>query len=448
MLCKVRDTIERNAMLSPGASVLAAVSGGPDSMTLLDILLALKDEYSLNISAAHINHCIRGGEADRDERFVAEYCERRRVRLYVKKTDIPHLCRLTGESVEQCARRVRYEFFAAIGGIDIIATAHTLNDSCETTVFNMARGTGTAGLCGIPARRGNIIRPLIDCKRSEVEAYCQERGIAFVEDTSNRDTVYTRNKIRLAVMPVLQSINPAFLEAHQRSRDILSAENDYMDREAAAMAEQAKRAGGYDAVLLEGLHPALRRRTLALIVRHAGGNPPEYAQIERVESILAQGGKTQLGGGLKVRCARGLLDFPGRAPNPWGFSIAVGDYCVPSGTLTLTYCAHPGGKKPMRLDSDVLEYVLDADKITGGLSAGSRKAGDKILFSGNHITKSLKKLFNEKMIAPEKRGIISVISDNGGPVCVEGFGVAGRCACTEQTRNTIRLTFRRTIDES
>jgi len=447
MFCKVRSTIERHAMLQPGASVLAAVSGGPDSMALLNILLALKEEYALNISAAHVNHCIRGSEADRDERFVREFCERHRIRVFVKRADIPNLCRLTGESVEQCARRVRYDFFAGIGGIQIIATAHTLSDSFETTVFNMVRGSGMAGLCGIPALRGNIIRPLIDCSRSEVEGYCQSMGIAFVEDTSNRDTAYARNKIRLAVTPVVRSINPAFLKAHQRSRNILTSENDYLDQQAEAMAAQAKRAGGFDAASLDGLHPALRRRTLSLILKQSGGYQPEYDQIERVETILAHGGKTEIGGGLQVRCSHGMLDFPQMAPAPWVISITEGDYAIPAGTLTLRRSAVCDENKPSQADSDVLEYCLDADKIIGSLTAGSRKVGDKIQLTGNHITKSLKKLFNEKMIAPEKRGIITIISDDAGPVCVEGFGIAGRCACHSQTRSIITLIFRRTVHE-
>lgn len=447
MLCKVRGTIERHAMFSSGAAVIAAVSGGPDSMALLNILLALKDEYALNISVAHVNHCIRGGESDRDERFVREFCERRNIRAYIKRADIPILCRLTGESLEQCARRVRYDFFAGIDSIDIIATAHTLSDSFETTVFNMARGTGMAGLCGIPARRGKIVRPLIDCSRAEVEDYCREQDIAFVEDSSNREKAYSRNKIRHEVLPVLGGINPAFLEAHKRGREILSAENEYLTGEAAAWAEQAKRAGGFNAALLNALHPAMRRRAIALILTKAGECQPDYAQIERVEAILAHGGITEITGGVKVRCVHGLLEFPKQAPEPWRFPIAAGEYPVPSGTLEIVRSDVPALEKPAQSYGALFEYCLDADEITGGLTAGSRKAGDKIIFSGNTITKSLKKLFNEKKIAPEKRGIITVISDSGGPVCVEGFGVARRCACRTQTRNIIRLTFRRNIHD-
>ena len=444
MFYEVRAAIERYAMLSQGAKVLAAVSGGPDSMALLDILLAMKDEYALNVAAAHVNHCIRGAESDRDEHFVEDYCEQRGVQLHIKRADIPTLSRHTGESIEQCARRVRYEFFAGIEDADIIATAHTLNDSFETTVFNMARGTGMAGLCGIPAKRGNIIRPLIECTRAQVENYCRQQGIAYVEDSTNRDPVYARNKIRHSVTPVLQSINPGFLAVYKRNRDILSAENDYLDRKAADTAEQARRPGGFDVSLLCGLHPALRRRTLSLILKKACGYQPEYTHIERVESLLAGGGKTQIGGGFIVRCRHGLLDFPRQAPDPWSFKISGGQYSVPSGTLVLEYGSIDNGGAPVLYDGDILEYCLDAEKIVGDLSAGSRKAGDKIRFNGSSITKSLKKLFNEKMIAPEKRGIITVISDNEGPVCVEGFGLAGRCACTQQTRTAVILSFRRT----
>jgi len=447
MLCKVRSTIERHAMLSPGDAVIVALSGGPDSMALLDILLTLKEEYNLKISAAHVNHCIRGDEADRDERFVREYCSKRNMKVFIKRADVPGICRQTGESIEQCARRIRYDFFALVGNNQTIATAHTLDDSLETAVFNLTRGTGIRGLCGIREQRGSIIRPLIDCSRNEVEAYCEQNGIPFVQDSSNLETVYARNKIRHTVVPALREINPSYLEVHRRCRDILSSEDDYLAGEATALAEKARQANGFDTATLAGGHIAVRRRALTLILKEASGIHPEFAQIERVDNILARGGSTEITGGFKVRSRHGLLEFPAHATQAWRFSITAGEHQVPSGALSVTWVDNGGICNRRQTQDGVLEYYLDSGAIIGGMVAGSRQAGDKIRFTGNKITKSLKKLFNEEQIAPEKRGIITIISDSNGPVCVEGFGVAQRCACRPDSNNIIKLTFRRNIHE-
>ena len=201
MLKKVLAAIEDYGMLGKGSTVTVALSGGADSVALLYCLLELKEQFSLNIRAAHLNHNLRGDESLRDANFVADLCKKLNVDLSLKSADVSSVAKETGESIELAARRVRYDFLNEVSG-GIIATAHTASDSFETMLFNLSRGTAIKGLSGIPPKRDNLIRPLIYCTRADVEEYCKQNNISFVTDSSNLSDDYTRNKIRHNVVPV------------------------------------------------------------------------------------------------------------------------------------------------------------------------------------------------------------------------------------------------------
>ena len=210
MICKVKNTIEKHRMLENITSVAVGVSGGADSMCLLHILSKLKEEYSIILKAVHINHGIRGDEAMRDENAVRAYCEKAGIELLVFHKDIPYLAKKMGLGEEECGRQVRYECFSE-AHCDAVATAHSLSDSIETLIFNLSRGTGTKGLCGIPpVRDGNIIRPLIDCTREEIENYCKENGVPYVTDSTNLTDDYKRNYIRHKIVPALSEVNEGY----------------------------------------------------------------------------------------------------------------------------------------------------------------------------------------------------------------------------------------------
>ena len=181
-------------MFRPDARVVAAVSGGSDSMAMLTALNMLKAEYGFTLCAAHVNHCLRGNDADSDEAFVCEKCREMGVELYVKKADVRRLAAEKGIGLEECGRQVRYEFFESLGDDVIIATAHNLSDKTETFLFNFSRGSALRGLCSIPAVRGNVVRPLIDCSKAEILEFCEKNGIEYVTDATNSDVDYSRNR--------------------------------------------------------------------------------------------------------------------------------------------------------------------------------------------------------------------------------------------------------------
>ena len=206
----MRDNILRylreNGLIDPGATLVCAVSGGKDSVCLLHVMLSLQKELSITVEAAHLNHQLRGAESDRDEAFVRNLCDSLGVRLTVSRADVLSRCKQTGESVEEAARVLRYQFFESLG--KPVATAHTQDDNLETVLLNLVRGTALRGLCGIPPKRGKIIRPMLCVSRAEVETYLEQHALSHVEDSTNASSLPLRNRLRHEVVPLLMRENP------------------------------------------------------------------------------------------------------------------------------------------------------------------------------------------------------------------------------------------------
>ena len=201
MFEKVKTTISKFNMLEPSEKILVGLSGGADSVSLL---ICLK-ELGYNVSAMHINHNLRGEESNRDERFCVKLCEKLDIPLTVKSIDVKAYCRENKLGLEEGARELRYKAFSDVGA-DKICTAHTLSDSVETMLINLTRGTALKGLCGVPNKRDNIVRPLIECTREEVEEFLNKKNISYVTDSTNNSNDYTRNKFRHLVIPEILKI--------------------------------------------------------------------------------------------------------------------------------------------------------------------------------------------------------------------------------------------------
>ena len=204
------DFCEKYDMLPKSGIVLCAVSGGKDSMCLLEMLRGLAPVYGFELCCAHFNHKLRGKESDRDSAFVEAYCKERDIPCYVGSDDVSAYAEENGLGIEEAARTLRYAFLEKTAdeiGALCIATAHTAPDNAETLLLNLVRGSGLKGLCGIPPVRGKIIRPLLQTTGEEVLKYLEEKGIPHVEDSTNETDDYTRNRLRHRVVPELRSLN-------------------------------------------------------------------------------------------------------------------------------------------------------------------------------------------------------------------------------------------------
>lgn len=233
---KVLDTIKKYELIKNGDNVVVGVSGGPDSMALLNILIKLKQTSNINyeICVAHINHMIRE-EADIETEYVINFCKENNIECYVKKEKVEELAKNNKIGTEEAGRKLRYEFFNEVGkkvNANKVATAHNANDNAETVLMNIIRGTSTSGLKGIePIRNNYYIRPLIEISRNEIEEYCNKEELNPKYDKSNKENIYTRNKVRNLLIPFIEKeFNPKIISSINRLSEIATSENDFLDK--------------------------------------------------------------------------------------------------------------------------------------------------------------------------------------------------------------------------
>lgn len=231
---KVLNTISKYNMIQSGDGIVIGVSGGPDSMTLLNILNNLKEKLNIKLYVAHINHSIRK-EADEETEYVKEFCKKIDVEFFAKKVKVEEIAKELKIGTEEAGRNIRYEFFEEVAhkvGANKIATAHNLNDNAETVLMNIIRGTSVSGLKGIDkVRDGKYIRPIIECSRAEIEDYCKEKNLNPRYDKSNNENIYTRNKIRNLLIPFLQKeFNPNIVEGINRLSQIATEEEQFINK--------------------------------------------------------------------------------------------------------------------------------------------------------------------------------------------------------------------------
>ncbi|MFA9398840.1 MAG: tRNA lysidine(34) synthetase TilS [Clostridiaceae bacterium] len=228
------ETINKHGMMDNGDKIIVGVSGGPDSICLLHLLLSIREEYNLILCVAHINHKIRKIEGDNDEIFVKNFCKKNNIPFYSRSYDVEKIAKKNGESTETCGRNIRYEYFNELFvelKANKIALAHNLNDQAETILMRIMRGTGLDGLMGIKAVRDNVfIRPLINVKRKDIEGYLIDNNIESKLDKTNLENIYRRNKIRLELIPYIENnFNENIISSLERLRDTLEVDLKYID---------------------------------------------------------------------------------------------------------------------------------------------------------------------------------------------------------------------------
>jgi len=385
------ETIHHYNMLSPGDSIVVGLSGGADSVSLLHWLCSMRKEYSLDLCAAHLNHGLRGQESDGDEAFCRVLCDALSIPLHVKRIDMSTLT----SGVEEAGRNARYAFFGEFNRK--IALAHTLSDRMETFLMNVGRGSALRGLCSIPPVRGQIIRPLIECSRSQIEEYCAVNNLSYRTDSTNADTGYRRNYIRNEVLSLL-GWEPGPLRRLFRS---LEADETYLSN-------QAKE---YKGDLWE-MPEAIRWRLLRGVLAEQGREPSQSRMRELEKQMNTQ---------------------------PAGAASGPPESCENKKSLQITPLDENFIKNLPKIPKEGLANCLDCDTIMGDVVAGTRTAGDRMRLCNGAGTKSFKKLCQERGIPPGLRDRLLVARDSLGPVWIEGFGCAHRCRITENTKRAARI---------
>lgn len=241
---KVLKTIQEYELIKNGDNIVIGVSGGPDSMALLNILIKLKQEINFNIAVAHINHGMRD-EAEEETRYVEEFCKRNGIPCYIKKEKVEQLAKEQKIGTEEAGRKLRYSFFEEVAkkvDANKIATAHNANDNAETVLMNIIRGSGLSGLKGIEVKRDNkYIRPLSKCDRREIEEYCMQNQLDPKQDKTNKENIYTRNKIRNQLIPYIEeNFNPNIITSLNRLSELAFQDNEYIEKQVEQIYEEIK----------------------------------------------------------------------------------------------------------------------------------------------------------------------------------------------------------------
>lgn len=444
MINKVISTIDKYNMILPGKTVVAAVSGGSDSMAMLFILKKLQERYSFVLRAAHVNHGIRGDEADKDELFVRRYCSAEGIPVDVLSADVIVEAERLGIGLEEAGRKVRYDFFDSFGKDVLVSTAHNATDRAETFLFNFARGSALRGLGSIPPVRENFIRPLIDCSKAEIELFCKENSIPFVTDVTNSDVAYSRNRIRHNVLPELRTVNQSFEVSASRCIDSLREDEAFLSGLADNLISESKNGNFYDAVILKNAPDPIKKRAVIKIIESVCGITPERVCVEKICDILSRGGSWQINREFTVRVRKGKLEFPDAEESVFeSVPFCEGELILGNAKVSSVIYKKEEIDCSQKVSNRDSIYFLDYGKIKSGLTFRCRSNGDKISLKKRGCTKTLKKLFNELAIPPEKRNSLVVLADELGVLLVEGVGVDSRVMPDSNTESVMIVKINR-----
>ena len=433
MLNKVRETIEKYNMTDKSERVLVGLSGGADSVSLLFCLKHL----GYDVRACHINHQLRGDESLRDEQFCIDLCKSHEIPIDVHRIDVKGYCAENGCSVEEGARKLRYSIFDS-SGCDKIATAHTLSDCFETTIFNLARGTGLKGLCSIPPIRGKIIRPLIECTRQEVEGFLTSQELSYVTDSTNLQTDYSRNKIRHLIIPTMTELNSSLMKTYKNTLDNLKDDEEYLEIQTDELISHAKSNRGYSAQILTEAHTAARNRAINRILSD-NGISYSHQRAQEISNIIKHGGKVNIHKSTYAVCKNGYFNI----------ETIDNDICTPPFYQTIDFSNEydffgknvkfriaENGSGILNVNKMFANTCCDYDKIIGDTVMRNRIEGDKITLCNRDFQSSVKKLFNAK-IPRDMRDKTVILQDENGIFFIEGFGCADRVKIDKSTKRIL-----------
>lgn len=460
LIAKVKETIKKYGMLDRGDRVVVAVSGGPDSVCLLSVLHTLANDLDLTLHAAHLDHRFRGSESAAEATFVAELAKKLGIPATVESRDVPAYCAGRGLSAQAGAREVRYAFLQQCAKATLaqrIALGHTANDQAETLLMRLVRGAGLSGLSAIPPVRENIVRPLIGITRDEVLAYLREQGIVFRNDPSNRKPVYTRNRVRHELLPVLERFNPRIIETLAAEADLLRDENEAIEATLPEIMQKVLRTEGVAVRIrrdeFNDLLPAFRRRILRKAVELAAGdNAIDRSWIRTGEALRfmadAQSGRSmEVPGGLFLE--RDYDDLVIRArEREMVFRVPLvvpGETVVPPARLVIETVLLDNLPDPVAEEGNYLwQAAFDYDKIPLPLYLRNRRPGDRFRPAGmGGRSKKLQDYFVDEKVPQMRRNAAPLLATEQDVVWIVGMRTDGRFLPGPGTKKVLVVQVRR-----
>ena len=445
MIKRIEQSITKHRLLLPGDGVLVAVSGGADSVSLLCAMNRLSAVLGITVAVGHLNHRIRGRASNADAAFVEKLARRLNLPYAGAAVDVPKLAKHSGLSLEMAARKARYEFLAeAAHGLkaSVIATAHTLDDQAETVLLKIARGAGPRGLSGIPRESFmdgmKVVRPMLDVRRRDVEAFLKELDQDWREDKTNGDPAYLRNRVRHEVLPFLEkTLNPEIRIALVRAADVLGEEDKWLETLSAGILKQSLLGSGkeLDLGVLKDVCLAARRRVVRLWLSAAGvlAEQLDYDAVARVELLMEESGtgETEVSGKwiVKKRYDRLLVEKSGRNVREVFRDVlnVPGETRADGGRLRIQTVIEPGLVKDLALKvgrlpaaASVAYSALAERKII----VRSWRKGDRMKPFGMAGSKKLQDIFGDGKVPVEHRNDIPVFECGGEIFWIPGYRIA------------------------
>jgi tRNA(Ile)-lysidine synthase len=449
---KIADYMEKWNMVNPDSRILVGFSGGADSTALLQFFWKYSKEHNINVLAVHVNHGIRGEEALRDQRFCEAFCKERNIPFQAIFRDIPAEAKEKGISSEEAGREARYEIFEqylAEGLADRVALAHHQNDQAETMIFRLMRGTGLRGLRGMEPVRGSYIRPLLCVTRREIERQLEEEGLPWVEDGSNQELLYTRNKIRHQVVEPMEAIRPGTVVNMAKTAERLLELEDYMEQELSRVwercTEQKEREISIRLSNFTELHPAMQKllamRCLEQLKGTGGSSNISSVHAEQI-CALAHGRR-----GSRIMLPDGICAVLGYEELILKYGYGASD------REEAVSCSVPGR---VYFHGEMFEFSMEAwhkndeipanrytkwfdyDKIKNGIVLRTRQPGDYLAnASGAH--KKLKDYLIDCKVPREERDQCILLADGNHIIWVVGMRISEEYKITEQTRRILKV---------
>ena len=428
--------IDLSKLIRPNETVAVALSGGRDSMALLHYMNANAKKFHINIIALNVEHGIRGQESLRDTEFVKDYCEKAGIPLLLYSVDSLKKAEEEKLSVEQAARLLRYQcFYDAINDkkCDKIATAHHLDDNVESVLFNLFRGTGIKGAAGIEKDfDGKIIRPFLSINKSDIEEYAKENSFPFVTDSTNLCCDYTRNALRLKVIPEIKKLFPKMQDGIARFAEILKEDDDYLVNESKKVLtlSEAK------AEITIPCHPALFSRATISALKHLGVYKDyEKVHIDAAYSLIDKNNGTSINlpqGVLAIREYDKIVFFLKTDGDNCSLPFALGEFSFNDKKIAIKKA------KPIDLKSGLF---LDADKIPKDALVRTKKTGDAFeKFGGG--TKSLGDYLTDKKIPLRERDNLPLIASENEVLAIFGVAVSNKVKVDEFTKNILQIVIK------
>lgn len=443
---KVYDYIISNNLISSDDNILVALSGGADSVFLLICLNSLKEKLGISLSACHLNHLIRGKEADGDEQFCFELCKRLSIDFYSKKADIPSISKETKMSEEEAGRCERYKYFNELSkkiGFNKIAVAHNKNDCVETLFINLIRGCSLNGLCSIKPVNNNIIRPILSIERSEIEIYLNKNGINFCTDSTNSENIYTRNKIRNEIIPLLRQINPSLIDTIFNNISLYRQDDEFLKNYAKSL-DAVTYFDNYVKISCDKLYAldkAVQKRIILNAIEYLLGDLRNFEakHINLILDIKNSGKVLMMPRNIKIyydfneiTISKNNIDFDGFFINNIEINknIYVNDWYIKLDIV-----------KQYDNKSENTLYVDYGKLKNKTITLRSKKENDKIKLFGLNGSKKIKQLFTELKIPSRNRNNVPIILDGDEIVCVVPYRISELYKIDDNTNEILRIQF-------